>query len=238
MLPMITMCPPCSRCGSARRVMRTSPLMFVSMIVCSSSSVESTNGSRPSASPALLTRMSTPPSSSRPRSRNEAQLARSVTSSSSATSASIASTRRAPPATRTPASRNCFTVASPMPLDAPVTIALLPRSSTDAMRLTLTGLNRQQPRFRVLDLQGRVVESEALPEHHLEIAPNSVAVAFGRDEHVRGKRGEAAGDRPHVQVVHLDDVILGDKCSADDVRVYRRRGGFEEDRRRLVQQPP
>ena len=68
-----------------------------------------------------------------------AQLARSVTSSSSATSASIASTRRAPPATRTPASRSCLTVASPMPLDAPVTIALLPRSSTQATGRDLNG---------------------------------------------------------------------------------------------------
>src|SRR3954468_201532 len=216
MLPMFTMCPPCSRCGSARRVMRTSPLMFVSMIVCSSSSVDSANGSRPRARPALLTRMSTPPSSSSARSTNETQLARSVTSSSSATSASMASTRRAPPATRTPASRNCFTVASPMPLDAPVTIALLPRSSTDAMRLTLTALDRQQPRFGVLDLQRRVFESKALPQHELEIAPHGVTVGVRRYEHVRGKCGEPARDRPHVEVVHLDHVVLRDERVADD----------------------
>ena len=74
--------------------------MFVSMIVCSSSSVDSTNGSRPSARPALLTRMSRPPSSSSARSTNaraapgvgDVELERDV--------GSIASTRRAPPATR------------------------------------------------------------------------------------------------------------------------------------------
>ena len=58
-----------------------------------------------------------------------AALSSSVTSSGRARSASIRSTRRAPPATRTPASRSFRTVAAPMPLEAPVTIAVLPSSS-------------------------------------------------------------------------------------------------------------
>src|SRR6185295_10946885 len=54
------------------------------------------------------------------------QLSGSVTSTSSATSASIRSARRAPPTTRTPSPRSRTTVAAPIPLDAPVTIAVLP----------------------------------------------------------------------------------------------------------------
>src|SRR5207253_3741141 len=55
-----------------------------------------------------------------------AQLAASVTSSSNAKSASISPTLRAPPATRAPSAPSARTVAAPIPLDAPVTIAVLP----------------------------------------------------------------------------------------------------------------
>ena len=57
----------------------------------------------------------------------------------------------------------------------------------------------------MVDLQRGVVEAEALVQHRLELAPGGVAVGVAVDEHVRGERREAGGDRPHVQVVDLVD---------------------------------
>ena len=70
--PMLTMWPPSpsTRAGRQRRVMRIRPSTFVSITWRSSSSLDSQTGSRPSASPALLTRMSRPPSSASARSTN------------------------------------------------------------------------------------------------------------------------------------------------------------------------
>src|SRR6185437_5919819 len=112
--------------------MRMRPSTFVSMTVASSSSDASQKGSRPRARPALLTRMSIPPSPATASSTKRRLLAASRTSSSSATSASIRSTRRAPPATLAPASRSARTVPAPKPLEAPVTIARLPSSPLTA----------------------------------------------------------------------------------------------------------
>ena len=61
--PMFTMWPPSRRWGRQSRVMRMRPWTFVSSTVSSSASVESSKGSRPRERPALLTRMSMPPSS-------------------------------------------------------------------------------------------------------------------------------------------------------------------------------
>ncbi len=60
---------------------------------------------------------------------------------------------------------------------------------------------------RVIDLQRRVVEREALPQHRLDSPARSVAVAVGADEHVRRERRKAARDLPHVQVVDLDNPL-------------------------------
>jgi hypothetical protein len=81
---MLTMCPPSRMCGMQSRVIRSTPRTFVSIIVASSSSVDSQNGSRPSARPALLTRTSIPPRSATARSTNRSQLSSSVTSRSNA----------------------------------------------------------------------------------------------------------------------------------------------------------
>src|SRR5579862_8041652 len=70
-------------------------------------------------------------------------LAGSVTSSSSATSASIRSARRAPPTTRAPAAASWRAVAAPIPLEAPVTIAVLPSSSPTARHVTLPARRRR-----------------------------------------------------------------------------------------------
>src|SRR5712691_6757517 len=146
--------------------------------------------------------MSSPPSCATASSTKRAELARSVTSSGSATSVSTRSARRAPPATRTPASASARAVARPMPDEAPVTIAVLP------FRFTLADANGLLPARDVVDLQCRVVEVEPVLEQPLQATTRSVAIGAGLDEHVRGERGEAARHRPDVQVVHLDDVLV------------------------------
>src|SRR2546425_2434799 len=72
---------------------------------------------------------------------NRSQLAASRTSSSSLISVSSRSTRRAPPATRTPAAASARAVARPIPDEAPVTIAVLPeRAMLTTARCYLDGL--------------------------------------------------------------------------------------------------
>ena len=138
-----------------------------------------------------------PPSCSTASATKRAQLVGSMTSSGSAISVSSRSTRRAPPATRTPASASMRAVERPNPDEAPVTIAVLPLRSTmpDANRLRVAG--------DVVDLERRVLETEALAEQALEPPPRGVAVDARRDEHMRGERGEAARHRPDVQIVDL-----------------------------------
>ena len=70
--PMKRMCPSSRMCGSTSRVMRRTPSTFVWTTRASSSAVDSVNGARPSARPALLKRMSTPPSSATAASTNAA----------------------------------------------------------------------------------------------------------------------------------------------------------------------
>src|SRR6185436_17598083 len=158
--PLLTMCPPSRMCGRQRRVIRIRPLTFVSSCVSSSASVDSQNGSRPRPRPALLTRMSSPPSSPIAASTNCSQLSRSVTSSSSLISVSSCSTRRAPPATRTPSPARADAVAAPMPLEAPVTIAVFPsRPATTGRTLTSRGqqgLATPEVRLRPLRLEERL----------------------------------------------------------------------------------
>src|SRR5579864_1744938 len=102
-----------------------------------------------------------PPSRSIAATTNRAQLATSVTSSSSAISVSSRSTRRAPPATRTPASASMRAVARPKPDEAPVTIAVLP------LRVTTTDANRLRAAGDVVYLQGRMAQAEVLGEELL-----------------------------------------------------------------------
>ena len=115
-----------SRCGTHSRVIRISPSTFVTITSRSSSSCDSHTGSRPRARPALLTRMSRPPSSA----------TRGVDEPLGSSRASVTSrfpSRREPPydASRPPPA-SAAAVAAPIPLDAPVTIARLPsRASHD-----------------------------------------------------------------------------------------------------------
>ena len=103
-----------------------------------------------------------------------------MTSSSSATSVSSLSTRRAPPATRAPSARSARAIAAPMPLEAPVTIAVFPSSF---MRPTLP--RQLDQARRVLDLECRVRHLEALPQQLVDLTPDRMAVGSGCDEDVR-----------------------------------------------------
>ena len=91
-----------------------------------------------------------------------------------------------------------------------MTIAVLPSRVTAPARSA----------GRVLDLKGRVLELEALAQEHLELAADRMAIGAGGDEHVRGERREAGGDRPEVQVVHADDTLRGGHRRADLARVH------------------
>src|SRR4051794_13151510 len=159
---MLTMWPQSPKCGRQSRVMRRSPVTLTPKTVASSSSLDSSNGARPSASPALLTRMSRPPRRSTASATKRLQLAGSVTSSPSAISVSSRSTRRAPPATRTPAAASAAAVARPMPDEGPVTIARLPLRSRSATTPTL-GM-RRAPRPAQLESlrRGRMAEEEEI----------------------------------------------------------------------------
>ena len=59
----------------------------------------------------------------------------------------------------------------------------------------------------VLDLQGHVLDPEALAEHVAHLAPAGVAVVAGRDQQVGRQGGEAGGHLPQVQVVDLDHAL-------------------------------
>src|SRR5262249_62213958 len=64
-------------------------------------------------------------------------------------------------------------------------------------------LDLEQSLVWVIDLEGRVLQPEALVQHRLHVAACEVAVALGCDEHVRREGGKAARDFPHVQIVYL-----------------------------------
>src|SRR5205823_10873944 len=87
-------------------------------------------GSRPRERPALLTRISSPPSAASAASTKLRQLSGSVTSR--------LPSRREPVKTVAPASRSALVVAAPIPLDAPVTIARFPSSPATARTLPAT----------------------------------------------------------------------------------------------------
>ena len=88
----------------------------------------------------------------------------------------------------------------------------------------------------MLDLQGRVVDLEPLVDLVLEREPFAVAVGLGVDQHVGGKRREARGDLPDVQVVDLDHARHRDHRVADLVRVESAGSRLEEDAARLPEQ--
>src|SRR5262245_52529703 len=211
------------RCSTSR-VMRTRPFTFVSKTVRSSSSVDSLNGSRPRPRPAALTRMSAGPAASTKRS----QLSGSVTSSSSATSVSSRSTRRAPPTTFAPSSASMRAVAAPMPLDAPVTIAVLPSRRPMAAHVTAGLRHDVQVHGALRDLAVLVadlgVEDVRLPLDRLELGEERDGLV-GRDPAHRLPHGD--------DLLAVEDAVGDTDLRARCVAVGQERD-VEADRRRLV----
>ena len=83
------------------------------------------------------------------------------------------------------------------------------RAARGRARSELTRLDLEQLLARrVVDLQRRVLDPEALADEAVELAAAGVAVVARRDEHVGGERREARRDLPDVQVVDLDDAGL------------------------------
>ena len=80
-------------------------------------------------------------------------------------------------------------------------------------------------------------DAEAVAQQLGELAPVGLGVAAGAHRHVGRDRGEARGDLPDVQVVHLDHVVLRGERAADLVRVEVARGGLEQDPAGVAQQP-
>ena len=83
-----------------------------------------------------------------------------------------------------------------------------------------------------------MVEREALVQEPLEVAPDPVAVAARDDEHVRGQGGKARGDRPDVQVVHLDDALGPRQREPHLLRVDPGGRLLEQDPHRVAEDPP
>ena len=228
--------------------MRTSPFTFVPKTRASSSSLDSSNGARPSARPALLKRMSRPPSCSTAAATNRALLSGSVTSSSSAISVSSRSTRRAPPATRTPAAARARAVAWPMPgrragddrrLAAEVEIRHAPdascwRSGARAVRA---------PRPASAGRDGRPGASCGGGRSAPRAGAGACASRRGSRRPARRGRAPRARGKPLVTVQTCRSCTSAtsgsvDECACDVVRVDPGRRGLEEDAARLADQRP
>ena len=93
------------------------------------------------------------------------------------------------------------------------------------------------PSWRVSTWSVECVDAEALAQQLRELAAVRLRVAAGAHRHVRRDRREAGGDLPHVQVVHLDHVVLRGQRVADLLRVEVARGGLEQDAAGVAQQP-
>ena len=82
---------------------------------------------------------------------------------------------------------------------------------------------------RMVDLQRRVLDAELVVEQALELAPPPVAVLARPNEHVCGERREPGRDRPHVEVVDLDDARRTRKPATERIDVDAARRRLQED---------
>ena len=89
----------------------------------------------------------------------------------------------------------------------------------------------------MVDLQGRVLDVEAILEKALELEPDRVAVVPGMHEHMGGERREARRQLPDVEVVDVDHVGVRGERAADLLRVEVRRRRLEQHAPRLAEQP-
>ena len=86
---------------------------------------------------------------------------------------------------------------------------------------------------RVLDLERRVLEAEAVTQQRLELAADAVAVASRLDEHVRRERRELGGHLPDVEVVHLNHAGIRGHRRPDLLHRQPGRSDVEQDAARV-----
>ena len=174
------MCPPSRRCGNVSRVIRIRPCTFVSarLLVLLGRVVERV---APEGEPGVVDEDVDPAEPPPPRGRS----ARGGRVGDVELERESASTRSRPRAAgdADASARSARSIAAPIPLEAPVTIAVLPSSCTRRP-------GRLDQSRRVLDLKRRVGQLEALPQQRVELAPDRVAVGPGGDEHVRESAGK------------------------------------------------
>ena len=93
-----------------------------------------------------------------------------------------------------------------------------------------------------LDLERRVVDGEVRRHAAAELVeqrPDAALLeALVGDRDVRGQHRHAAGDRPGVQVVHVDDAGHATEVLAHVLEIQVRRRRLEQHVDRLAQQPP
>ncbi len=184
--PMLTTWPPSRRCGRQRRVIRIRPWTFVSSTTSSSASVESSNGIAPEGEAGVVD--------------EDVEASERVDGSSDEALAALGvgdveleRDVRLQPVDAPRAARDPDALGTQRPRDRRADPA---RSAGDDRglafelhRASLTGELDQSG--RVLDLEGRVGQLEAVAQEHLQLAPDRMAVGPGRDEHVRRQGREA-----------------------------------------------
>ncbi len=98
-------------------------------------------------------------------------------------------------------------------------------------------LQRWLRRRLVIDLEGRVVNAEALADERLQLPAALMAIVAGRDHDVGRKRREARGHLPDVQVVHLHHAGVRGQRAADRLRIQAGRSRLHEHPPGREQQP-
>jgi len=83
-----------------------------------------------------------------------------------------------------------------------------------------------------LELEGGVFDVEVPDQAGLHLIQEAggvpVVEAAIVDDHVRREGGQVGGDRPDVQVVDVDDVLVGSQMAADRIQVGALRRGLEK----------
>src|SRR5205823_9300565 len=207
MLPTITMwpSPERSRAGRNARVTRAVPRTFSSYIRRHASRSASATGSRPNAPPALFTSRRTSGSLATNASTEAGSVTSRATARATPPSAPMAaatrsrrSIRRAPATTSNPCRARARAVASPMPLEAPVTTATF-GGAISVMAAGALGRPHARGQFDQHLPADRAVLVQQ-PQEHRTVDPERPAVGAGDD---------GGGPRSAVQHRHLAEVRAG-----------------------------
>jgi hypothetical protein len=81
----------------------------------------------------------------------------------------------------------------------------------------------------VIDLEGRVLDAEAVIEHTFKVAADRMTVIPRMDKHMRGERWEVGADRPDMKVVNTLHVRVRGERLPDLFDVHALGSRFEQD---------